>query len=79
MSKTSPHRPSQPRLEVTVVFEPHRLQADLLQTAYAVLVPLPRRRLAAALPLSSSAAPPVHPHPHVHAVQSLSGGERSAS
>jgi hypothetical protein len=75
MSKTSSHHP--PRLEVTVVFEPHRLQADLLQTAYAVLVPLPRRRLATA-PLSwSPAAPP--PPPHVHAVQSLPGGERSAS
>jgi hypothetical protein len=73
MSKTSPHRP--PRLEVTVGFEPHRLQDDLLQAAYAVLVPLPRRRLAAAPSPSSPAAPP----PHVHAVQSLPGGERSAS
>ena len=77
MSKTPPHRP--PRLEVTVVFEPHRFQDDLLQTSYAVLVPLPRRRLAAAQALSSPAAPPVHPHPHVHAAQSLPGGERSAS
>ena len=77
MSKTSPHHPL--RLEVTVVFEPHRLHDDLLQTAYAVLVPLPHRRLAVALSLSSPAAPPVPPHPHVHAAQSLPGGERSAS
>jgi len=73
MSKLSPHHP--PCLEVTVVFEPHRLQADLLQTAYAVLVPLPRRRLATAPLPSSAAAPP----PPIHAVQSLSESERSAS
>jgi hypothetical protein len=71
MSKTSPHCP--PSLEVTVVFEPHRLHDDLLQTAYAVLVPQPRRRLAAAPSPSSPAAP------HVHSVESLPGGERSAS
>jgi len=75
MSKTSPHHPL--RLEVTVVFEPHRLHNDLLQTAYAVLVPLPRRRLATAPVPSSPAALP--PPPHVYAVQSLAGGERSAS
>ncbi len=73
MSKTSPHCP--PRLEVTVVFEPHRLHDDLLQTAYAVLIPLPRRRLAAAPSPSSLAALP----PHVHAVQSLPDSTRSAS
>ena len=48
MSKTPRHRIK--RLEVMVMFEPHRLQHDLLQTAYALLVPLPRRRLAAAQP-----------------------------
>ena len=66
MSKTSPHRSE--CLEVTVLFEPHRLQHDLLPTAYALVVPLPRRRLAAAPP--SPAAPPVQPP---------QGGERSAS
>jgi len=40
-------RQSTTPLEVTVVFEPHRLHHDLLQRAYALLVPLPRRRLAA--------------------------------
>ncbi len=48
MSKISRH--SNTPLEVTVMFEPHRLQHDLLQTAYALLVPLPRRRQAAAQP-----------------------------
>jgi hypothetical protein len=38
---------SQPILEVTVMFEPHRLQHDLLQAAYTLLVPRPRRRLTA--------------------------------
>lgn len=75
MAKTSPHHP--PRLEVTVMFEPHRLQDDLLQRAYAVLVPLPRRRLATAPVPSSPTAPPLPPH--IHAVQSLPGDERSAS
>lgn len=32
-------------LEVTVMFEPHRLQRECLQTAYAALVPVSRRRL----------------------------------
>ena len=40
------HRP----LEVTVMFEPHRQEGDLLQTAYASLVAGPRRRLAPAQP-----------------------------
>lgn len=66
MSKTSRH--STKRLEVTVMYEPHRLQHDLLQTAYALLVPLPRRRLAAAQP--SAAAPRVQPP---------QGGDRSVS
>jgi hypothetical protein len=32
------------------MFEPHRLQHDLLQAAYASLVPQSRRRLASGLP-----------------------------
>jgi hypothetical protein len=38
-------RPNRKHLEVTVMFEPHHLQHDLLQTAYAYLVPQPRRPL----------------------------------
>jgi hypothetical protein len=58
MSKTSRHSPK--RLEVTVMFEPHRLRHDLLQDAYALLVPLPRRGLAAPQPFleASRAEPP---------------------
>ena len=36
-----------PLLEVTVMFEPHRLQHEFLQVAYTLLVPQPRRRLTA--------------------------------
>ncbi len=43
MLKTS--RPNSKYLEVSVMYEPHRLQHDLLQTAYAYLVPQARRRL----------------------------------
>ena len=43
MSKVS--RRHRPPLEVTVMFEPHRLQHDLLREAYAYLIPEPRRRL----------------------------------
>ncbi len=43
MSKPS-HRRNQP-LEVSVMFEPHRLQHDLLREAYAHLLPETRRRL----------------------------------
>jgi hypothetical protein len=57
MSKSSRHK-SLP-LEVTIMFEPHRLQHDLLQAAYALLVPLPRRRLTA--PQPSPVAPSVEP------------------
>jgi hypothetical protein len=39
----SHHRPS---LEVSSMFEPHRQQHELLQAAYASLVPQARRRLA---------------------------------
>jgi hypothetical protein len=45
MAKPSSQHP--PLLEGTVMFEPHRLQHDLLQAAYTLLVPRPRRRLAA--------------------------------
>jgi hypothetical protein len=38
-------RPNLKQMEVIVMFEPHRLQHDLLQTAYASLVPPSRRRL----------------------------------
>jgi hypothetical protein len=44
MSKVS--RRQKPPLEVNVMFEPHRLQHDLLQEAYAHLIPQSRRRLA---------------------------------
>ena len=66
MPKTSHHGPKE--LEVMVMFEPHRLQHDLLQTAYALLVPLPRRRLPGAQP---SKVPPQAQPPQ--------GGERSVS
>jgi len=66
MAKPSSQR--HPPLEVTIMFEPHRLQHDLLQAAYTLLVPRPRRRLIA------KSAFPVPPH-----VQRLQGEERSAS
>jgi hypothetical protein len=43
MSK--PSRRLKKPLEVTVMFEAHRLQDDLLQAAYAHLIAQPRRRL----------------------------------
>ena len=46
-------------LEVMVMFEPHRLQHDLLQTAYASLVPQSRRRLPRSQ--ASAMASQVHP------------------
>lgn len=46
MSKLSPHR--KPPLEVSVMFEPHRLQHDLLREAYACLLPETRRRFVSA-------------------------------
>jgi hypothetical protein len=54
--------------EVTVMFEPHRLQDDFLQVVYTLLVPLPRRRLPAK-PASSGPS----------RVQLPQGGERSVS
>jgi hypothetical protein len=44
MSKVS--RRKKPPLEVNIMFEPHRLQHDLLREAYAYLIPESRRRLA---------------------------------
>lgn len=51
--------PNRKHLEVTVMFEPHRLQHNLLQTAYVYLVPQATRRL----PRSnmSSVASQLHP------------------
>ncbi len=44
MSK--PFRRRNQPLEVSIMFEPHRLQDDLLREAYAHLLPEARRRLA---------------------------------
>jgi hypothetical protein len=43
-AKLPSHR--HPPLEVSSMFEPHRRQHDLLQAAYASLVPQSRRRVA---------------------------------
>ena len=61
---------SQRRLppEVTVMFEPHRLQDDFLQAVYTLLVPVPRKRLPAKPALSVPSR-----------VQLPQGGERSVS
>lgn len=66
MSKTSPQ--STRRVEVSIMFEPHRLHHELLQTAYALLVPSPRKRVAA-----------VQPSPVPAQIQPPEGGERSIS
>jgi hypothetical protein len=63
-----PSSQCRPPLEVTAMFEPYRLQHDLLQTVYTLLVPLPGRRLTA------KPAFPVPPR-----VQPSHGGERSVS
>jgi hypothetical protein len=42
-SKSSSHQ--RPPLEVSILFDPHRRQHDLLQAAYASLVPPSRRRV----------------------------------
>jgi hypothetical protein len=62
--------PSQHRTPpgVTVMFEPHHLQHDLLQAVYILLVPAPRRRLTA------KPGFPVPPR-----VQPRRGGERRVS
>jgi hypothetical protein len=66
MAKPSSQRRSPP--EVTVMFEPHRLQHDVLQAVYTLLVPLPRKRLPAQSAFSVSSR-----------VQFPQGGERSVS
>ena len=54
--------------EVTVMFEPHRLQHDLLRAVYILLVPTSRRRLTA------KPGGPVLPR-----IQPRQGGERRVS
>jgi hypothetical protein len=63
MSNVSRRR--HPPLEVNIMFEPHRLQHDLLREAYACLIPQSRRRLSSAKPSSE-----------VRRVQSPEGAER---
>jgi hypothetical protein len=63
-----PSSPRHPPPEVTVMFEPHCLQDDVLQAVYTILVPLPRRRLT---------AKPVVPVPP--RVQPHQGAKRSVS
>jgi hypothetical protein len=43
MSKVAPRQ--RPPLEVNIMYEPHRLQHDLLREAYAYLIAESRRRL----------------------------------
>ena len=66
MAKPSSPRRSPP--EVTVMFEPYRLQHDVLQAVYTLLVPVPRKRL----PAKPAGTVP----PRVHIPQD---GERSVS
>lgn len=63
MSKIA-HRQRLP-LEVTVMFEPHRLQHNLLREAYSSLIPESRRRLSEGKRASV-----------VFRIQSLEGTER---
>ena len=63
ISKVS-HR-QYPPLEVNVMFEPHRLQHDLLREAYSSLIPEARRRLSKGQRFSG-----------VRRVQSPGGAER---
>jgi len=63
MSKVS--RRQRPPLEVNVMFEPHRLQHDLLREAYSSLLPESRRRLSSGKRSSG-----------VRRIQSLEGAER---
>jgi hypothetical protein len=66
MAQPSSQRRSPP--EVTVMFEPHRLQDDVLQAVYTLLGPWLRKRLPAKLAL-----------PVPSRVQLPQGGERSVS
>jgi hypothetical protein len=50
------------------MFEPHRLQDDVLQAVYTLLVPVPRRRL----PAKPALSVPAHVPPR-------QGGERNVS
>jgi hypothetical protein len=45
-SKSNLPSPHHLPLEVSIMFEPHRLQHELLHAAYASLVPQARRRVA---------------------------------
>jgi hypothetical protein len=64
MSKVS--RRKKPSLEVNIMFEPHRLQHDLLREAYSYLIPESRRRSLSSGERSSG----------VRHVQSPEGAER---
>jgi hypothetical protein len=59
MSKPTSHLNK--HLEVTVMFEPHRHEHDLLHAAYVFLVPSSRRRLGV-LPPSPVATTTLPPH-----------------
>lgn len=66
MSNVSQHQ--RLPLEVKVMFEPHRLQHDLLREAYACLIPESRRRLSSGKRSSGA-----------HRVQSPEGAERKSA
>ncbi len=66
MSKVA-HRKKLP-LEVKVMFEPYRLQHDLLREAYSSLIPEVRRRLSSGEQSSG-----------VHRIQSPEGAERKTA
>jgi len=61
------HR-QRPPLEVNIMFEPHRLQHELLREAYAYLIPESRRRLSSGKSTSQ-----------VRHVQSPEGAERKSA
>ena len=63
-----PASPRRPPPEVTVMFEPHRLQDNVLQAVYTLLVPVSRRRL----PAKPALSVPAHGPPR-------QGGERRVS
>jgi hypothetical protein len=65
MAKPSSQR--HPAPEVTVMFEPHRLQDDVLQAVYTLLVPVPRKRLTVkpAAPVPPRLQPPQDPERRV--------------
>ncbi len=55
----APSAGNPPQREVILMFEPHRLEHHLLQSAYAILVPLSPKRLSADPP--PAAAPQLPP------------------